>query len=88
MTFSADLFALVPKDAARGNGVALFDVANRGRKNMLRYFNLATPAADPTTAAEFGDGFLMRQGYALIWVGWQFDVPKGRRARSGSMRPP
>jgi hypothetical protein len=30
------------------------------------------------TAAEFGDGFLMRQGYALIWVGWQFDVPRGR----------
>jgi hypothetical protein len=78
VTFSADLYALVPKDSARGNGVALFDVANRGRKNMLRYFNLATPVADPTTAAEFGDGFLMRQGYALIWVGWQFDVPKGR----------
>jgi hypothetical protein len=78
VTFSADLYALVPKDSAKGNGVALFDVANRGRKNMLRYFNLATPAADPSTEAEFGDGFLMRQGYALIWVGWQFDVPKGR----------
>lgn len=45
---------------------------------MLRYFNLATPATDPITEAEFGDGFLMRRGYALIWVGWQFDVPKGR----------
>src|SRR6266853_5397927 len=78
VTFSADLYALVPKDAARGNGVALFDVANRGRKNMLRYFNLAAQVADPTAAADFGDGFLMRQGYALVWVGWQFDVPKGR----------
>jgi Alpha/beta hydrolase domain len=78
VTFSADLYALVPKEAAKGNGVALFDVANRGRKNMLRYFNLATPVTDPTAEAEFGDGFLMRQGYALIWVGWQFDVPKGR----------
>jgi hypothetical protein len=78
VTFSADLYALVPKDAARGNGVALFDVANRGRKNMLRYFNLAPPVADPTTEAEFGDGFLMRQGFTLIWLGWQFDVPKGR----------
>jgi len=78
VTFAADLYALVPKEAARGNGVALFDVANRGRKNMLRYFNLAPPVADPTAAAEFGDGFLLRQGYALIWLGWQFDVPKGR----------
>ena len=22
-----------------------------------------------------GDGFLMRQGFTLLWVGWQFDVP-------------
>ena len=78
VNFSADLFALVPKQAGRGNGVALFDVANRGRKNILRYFNLAPAVADPTAEAEFGDGFLLRQGYALIWVGWQFDVPKGR----------
>ncbi len=78
VAFSADLYALVPKEAARGNGVALFDVANRGRKNMLRYFNLAPQVADPTAEAEFGDGFLLRRGFALIWVGWQFDVPKGR----------
>ena len=78
VAFSADLYALVPKESARGNGVALFDVANRGRKNMLRYFNLAPPVVDPTAEAEFGDGFLLRQGFTLIWVGWQFDVPKGR----------
>jgi len=76
--FSADLYALVPKESARGNGVALFDIANRGRKNMLRYFNLAPPVVDPTKEAEFGDGFLMRQGFTLIWLGWQFDVPRGR----------
>src|SRR6202021_1661385 len=33
VAFSADLYALVPKESARGNGLALFDVANRGRKN-------------------------------------------------------
>jgi hypothetical protein len=78
VAFSADLYALVPKESVRGNGLALFDVANRGRKNMLRYFNLAPQVADPTAEAEFGDGFLLRRGFALIWVGWQFDVPKGR----------
>jgi hypothetical protein len=25
-------------------------------------------------AADFGDGFLMKEGYTLVWVGWQFDV--------------
>src|SRR5215470_1873149 len=57
--FSADLYALVPKEAARGNGVVLFDVLNRGRKNMLVTFNRATPRHDPTAEADFGDGFLM-----------------------------
>ena len=67
VTFSADLYVLAPKDAARGNGVALFDVVNRGRKNVIQYFNRALQSADPTAEADFGDGFLMRQGYT--WCG-------------------
>jgi len=73
--FSADLYVLAPADSARGNGVALFDVLNRGRKNILRDFNRSGQALDPSTEADFGDGFLMRQGYTLVWVGWQFDIP-------------
>jgi Alpha/beta hydrolase domain len=75
VTFSADLYVLAPKDAARGNGVALFDVVNRGRKNVIQYFNRAPQSPEPTAEADFGDGFLMRQGYTLVWVGWQFDIP-------------
>jgi hypothetical protein len=76
VTFSADLYVLAPKDATRGNGVALFDVVNRGRKNVIQYFNRAPQSADPASEADFGDGFLMRQGYTLVWVGWQFDIPE------------
>jgi hypothetical protein len=76
VSFSADLYVLAPKDAARGNGAALFDVLNRGRKNILHDFNRAPPVLDPTGDADFGDGFLMQQGYTLIWVGWQFDIPR------------
>jgi len=71
VAFSADLYVLAPKDAARSNGVALFDILNRGRKNILRDFNRAPAALDPTSEADFGDGFLMRQGYTLVWLGWQ-----------------
>ena len=74
--FSADVFILQPKDVSRGNGVALFDVPNRGRKMLLRTFNHATQAVDPKTEADFGDGYLLRQGYTLIFLGWQFDVAK------------
>ena len=61
VAFSADLYVLAPKDAARRNGVALFDVLNRGRKNILRDFNRAPAVADPASEADFGDGFLMRR---------------------------
>jgi Alpha/beta hydrolase domain len=73
--FSADLCVLVPKEMTRANGAVLFDVLNRGRKNMLVTFNRAPPRRDPTAEADFGDGFLMRQGFTLVWVGWQFDIP-------------
>src|SRR5262245_37679645 len=58
--FSADLFILRPKDPAKGNGVALFDVSNRGGKGALNRFSRGTGSADPTTEADFGDGLLMR----------------------------
>ena len=75
VTFSADIQALVPADAARGNGVALVDVLNRGRKNALRDFNRSVQVPDPTSEADFGDGFLLRKGFTVVWVGWQYDIP-------------
>lgn len=72
--FTSDLFVLQPVDPARGNGALLFEIANRGNKGMLGRFNRAPGSNDPTTVAHMGDGFLMREGYTLVWVGWQFDV--------------
>jgi hypothetical protein len=72
--FTADLYVLQPADPARGNSTLLFEIANRGRKGILGRFNRAGGAQDPTAAADFGDGFLMKDGYTVVWVGWQFDV--------------
>ncbi|MFZ2139698.1 MAG: hypothetical protein WAV78_22690, partial [Xanthobacteraceae bacterium] len=66
VAFVADLFVLVPKDKSHGNGVALFDVLNRGRKNMLNAFNRSPPSFDPNAPLDLGDGFLMQQGYMLV----------------------
>lgn len=74
--FSADLFILKPKDPQRGNGVVFFDVVNRGRFRLLTSFSGGEAADDPTTAAHFGDASLLVQGYTLVAVGWQFDVPE------------
>lgn len=74
--FSSDLFILRPKDPSKGNGVVLLDIPNRGRKGLLSTFNRAKGSQDPTTDEEFGDGLLMREGYTLVSVGWEFDIPK------------
>jgi len=49
---------------------------NRGRKQVLATFNRAKGSDDPSTEAEFGDGLLMREGYTIVAVGWEFDTPK------------
>jgi hypothetical protein len=72
--FSADLFVLQPVDRAKGNGALLFEISNRGNKGMLGMFNRARGSSNPEAAADFGDGYLMKEGYTLVWVGWQFDV--------------
>ena len=72
--FTADLYVLQPVDPSKGNGTLLFEIANRGRKGILGRFNRASASQDPTTAADLGDGFLMKDGYTVVWVGWQFDV--------------
>jgi len=77
VAFSADFYLLKPVDTARGNGRLLYEVGNRGTKSILRTFQKAALSQDPQTPAAFGDGFLMRQGYALLWMGWQWDVPEG-----------
>ena len=76
--FSADLLIFRPKDPARGNGVALFDVVNRGRPGVLNTFSRGKAATDPSTDADFGDGLLMREGYTIVAVGWEFEVAKAR----------
>ena len=74
--FAADFSLLRPVEAGRGNGSLLLDVPNRGRKVALGMFNSAVRVPDPTTPEDFGNGFLMRHGYTVAWVGWQLDVPR------------
>jgi len=69
--FSADLYLFKPKDMAKGNNAVLFEVSNRGGKGILRLVNGGN-TSDPNN--EFGDGFLLREGYTIAWLGWQFDV--------------
>jgi hypothetical protein len=72
--FSAELYLLKPKDMNRGNGALLFEVSNRGGKGIVTLVNGST--------GEYGDGFLMRQGYVIAWLGWEYDVDRAQGLRA------
>jgi hypothetical protein len=66
---SADVRLLQPVAPQRGNQRLLLDIVNRGNPTVLTNFNSAVGRQEP------GNGFLMRQGYTVLWCGWQDDVP-------------
>ena len=72
--FSSDLIVLRPKDAAKSNGTALLEISNRGNRGMLGMFDLNN-GRQLRTKEDFGDPLLFDQGFTLVWVGWEFDVP-------------
>lgn len=72
--FRSDVTMLLPADPARGNGRAIIELPNRGRKLIPRHFNRAATEAPPTAKILPGDGFLFKQGFAVVWIGWQWDV--------------
>ena len=80
--YSGDLLIIRPIDAAKGNHRLLFDINNRGNILSFGLFNdAAKNSNDPSTAADAGNGFMMRQGYTLVWGAW--DAVSGTRPDVG-----
>lgn len=74
--FWTDFFLLKPVDPNRGNRRLFYDVNNRGNKLALGAFN-NRGGNDPKTEEDAGNGFLFRQGYWVLWCGWNGDVLAG-----------
>ncbi|HEX9272417.1 MAG TPA: alpha/beta hydrolase domain-containing protein [Candidatus Binatia bacterium] len=70
----SDFCILKPIDMARGNGKIFYDAPNRGSKRIVSFLNDAPATNDPSTIEDVGNGFLMRQGYTIVWCGWQGDL--------------
>jgi hypothetical protein len=66
--FTAEVVIWKPVDMGRGNGVTLVDIPNRGSR----------PAAGfnkPAPGNPLGDAFLLYEGYTVVWIGWEYDIP-------------
>jgi hypothetical protein len=76
--YSMDIYILRPVDLQKGNHRLFFEINNRGNNLSFGQMNdSASGGNDPTTAADAGNGFLMRQGYTLLWSGWDITVEPG-----------
>ena len=68
--YVTDMLIIRPIDL-EGNHRVLFDVNNRGDGRTFSSFNdVSGTVNNPTTAADAGIGFLMRQGYTIVGAGW------------------
>ncbi len=73
----ADVVILRPVDLAKGSGRIFYEVLNRGDKITFVLLNDA-PWVEYYTDLEIGNGYLMREGYSIVWSGWQGDLPPGK----------
>ena len=74
--FSSDIYIDRPKDAAKGNGVAFFEASNRGNRSLSTTFSQPFRVKQPEGEAQYGDGTLFKEGFTLVWVGWQHSVDR------------
>jgi len=72
--FSSDLLFFKPKDARRARGTVFLEVVNRGRDQSLAILSGAQQRNLSPESWNLGDGFLLEQGFAVAFLGWQFDV--------------
>ncbi len=68
--FSADFIAVRPKDLKKGNGSMLLEVPNRGRGRIIALVD----GGDWDLAHDAGDGWLLRNGFTIVSLGWQWDA--------------
>lgn len=66
--YSFTFSILKPVDLRNSNRTLLYDIVNRGIKVITGWNNVVrNPPA-------YGDGFLEKQGFILVWSGWEGDL--------------
>lgn len=68
--FSANFIAIRPKDPRKGNGSMILENPNRGHGRIVGLVDGGDwdPSKDP------GDGWLLRKGFTIVSLGWQWDA--------------
>ncbi len=68
--FSSDFIAIRPKSLNKSNGSMLLEIPNRGNSRILALVD----GGDWNLSHDAGDAWLLRQGYTVAALGWQWDA--------------
>ncbi len=68
--FSSDFIAIRPKDPRRSNGSMLLEVPNRGYSRIISLVD----GGDWDVSTNAGDAWLLRNGFTIVSLGWQWDA--------------
>jgi len=68
--FSSDFIAVRPKDPQKSNGSLILEVPNRGRGRIIALID----GGDWDLAKDPGDAWLLRNGFTIVTLGWQWDA--------------
>ena len=69
--FSADFIAIRPKDSHKSNGSMILENPNRGYGRIVALVD----GGDWDLAKGAGDAWLLRNGFTVVSLGWQWDAP-------------
>ena len=72
--FSSDLLFFLPKRAEGARGTVFLEAVNRGRDQSLALMSDARQRVLAPEQWQLGDRFALTQGFAVAFLGWQFDV--------------
>jgi len=68
--FTADFIAVRPKESAKSNGSMILEIPNRGRGRIIGLVD----GGDGELSSDAGDGWLLRNGFTIVSLGWQWDA--------------
>ena len=74
VAYRVDTCIIRPRDLDAGNGWLFYEIVNRGTKRALQRINGARMNNRPSSAEDVGTGFLMSEGFSIVWSGWQGDL--------------
>ncbi len=73
--YKTEVTIVRPRDPAKASRVLLVDIPNRGNRLFLQMVN--DGGAELAATGGAGNGFTMRRGHTMAWIGWQGDVALG-----------